>query len=224
MMFGSATSSGVGVDHHRGVDIVEEAALDEADLAAAALLGRRAQQRQLEAQLIGQRRQRQRSTQAGGADDVVAAGMADAGQRVVLGADGDVQRARAELADDRGGHVAVATLGLEAGRLERVGQPGGSLLLLVAELGVLVDAVRELDEPGVGSLERGSRRAVGVSVMRASLRRAARGDGLRHGCPRQRARSRSVAVPLRSVEPLLLVAQLACRSSRSRGSRSWPAG
>ncbi len=81
------------MDHHRGVDVLEEAALDKADLAATALLGGRTQQRHLEPQLIGQRRQRQGGTEAGGADDVMATGMADRGQRVVLGADGHVQRA-----------------------------------------------------------------------------------------------------------------------------------
>ena len=57
---------------------------------------------------------------------------------------------------------ATPALDLEAGRLERVGQPGGGPVLLVAELGMGVDAMRELDEARVGSLERGPALAVVV--------------------------------------------------------------
>ena len=70
----------IRVDHEGRVHVLEEAALDEADLAAAPLLGRCAQQRELQAQLIHERGQRQRGTQTGSADDVVTAGVTDTRQ------------------------------------------------------------------------------------------------------------------------------------------------
>ena len=64
------------------------------DLAAAALLGRRAEDDDPAAELLGQARRGEPGAEAGGGDDVVPAGVADAGQRVVLAQHGD-GRARA---------------------------------------------------------------------------------------------------------------------------------
>ena len=82
-----------GVDHHRRVDAVERALLGHEDLAAAALLGRRAEDDDPAAELVGERGGGQPGAEPGGADDVVPAGVADAGQGVVLAQHGD-RRAR----------------------------------------------------------------------------------------------------------------------------------
>ena len=85
---------GPGVDHHRGVGAVERAALEQEDLAPAALLGRRAEHRDRQPDVVGHRGQGHARADGGGGDEVVAAGVAHAGQRVVLGADHDGQGAR----------------------------------------------------------------------------------------------------------------------------------
>ena len=74
------------------------------------------------------------------------AGVADAGQRVVLGADDDVQRAGADRPLDRGRQAGDPATCREPGLDERVGEPARREMLLVAELRVRVDPVRELDE------------------------------------------------------------------------------
>ena len=90
------------------MDAVEGAPLEHEDLAAAALLGRGAQHLDGEAQVVGHLGQGQAGTDGGGGDDVVAAGVADAGQGVVLGADGDGERPRAGGGHEGGGQVAHA--------------------------------------------------------------------------------------------------------------------
>ena len=78
-----------GVHHHRRVDAVEGALLDHEDLAAAALLGRGAQDHDPPAELVGEGRGGEPGAEPGGGDDVVAAGVADAREGVVLAEDGD---------------------------------------------------------------------------------------------------------------------------------------
>ena len=90
----SSRSLGPGVDHHRGVHAVEVAGVDQVDLAAAALLRGRAQQHDGEVELVGDRGQPDGGAERRRGDDVVAAGVADVGQRVVLRAQRDVQRPR----------------------------------------------------------------------------------------------------------------------------------
>ncbi len=65
------------------------------DLAAAALLGRCAEHGDREPEVVGEPGQSEPGADRGGGDDVVPAGVADPGQRVVLRADRDVQRPRA---------------------------------------------------------------------------------------------------------------------------------
>ena len=72
------------VDHHRRVDALEGALLGHEDLAAAPFLGRRAQDQHPPARLLGERGGGQPGPEPGGADDVVAAGVADDRQGVVL--------------------------------------------------------------------------------------------------------------------------------------------
>ena len=84
-----------GVHHQRGVDAVERAPPRHQLLAAAALLGGRAEHAHAPGQLAAERRERERRADAGGRDQVVAAGVADLRQRVVLGEQRDAGPARA---------------------------------------------------------------------------------------------------------------------------------
>ena len=88
--------------HQRRVHSVEGAAVEHQDLAAATFLGRRADHRQRDAELVGERREREPGSYRGGGDDVVSARVTDHRKRVVLGADRDVQRPVAHLAAERG--------------------------------------------------------------------------------------------------------------------------
>ena len=80
------------MDHQREMLVAEDAGVDQRLLAVAALLGRRPDHAHAQADLVGDRGEADRRTERGCGDDVVAARVADLGQRVVLGDDGDVQR------------------------------------------------------------------------------------------------------------------------------------
>lgn len=90
-----------GMDHRR-VQAVERAALQHDDLAAAALLGRGAEHRDGQAEVVSARREGAGGADRGRGDDVVLAGVSESGQRVVLGADPDVQRPGADGRGERG--------------------------------------------------------------------------------------------------------------------------
>ena len=87
-------------------------------------------------------------------DHVVAAGMADLGKGVVLGADRDRERSGPGTRGERGRQVADPALDGEAGIGERLGAPGRRLLLLEAELRVAVDHPRQPDQLAAGALDR----------------------------------------------------------------------
>src|SRR4030095_17051831 len=78
---------------------------------------------------------------AGGGDDVVAAGMPDARQRVVLAQDGDGgPLARLEGRAEGGVHPRHPRFDLEALGGEELGQPPRRLRFLVRQLPTIVDA------------------------------------------------------------------------------------
>src|SRR5262249_19133396 len=146
------------VDHHRGVHVLEDAAPDELDLAAAALLGGRADD--LDATLRqpvpdgGERRAR---AGAGGGDDVVAARVTDAGQSVVLAENRDRRSfTQVERAAERGVHAGQSALDLESLLVEELDEPRGSLDFLEAELRVVMDLTREFLEIGGKAVDSGS--------------------------------------------------------------------
>jgi hypothetical protein len=171
------------VDHHRDVDVAEDPALQQANLSRAALLGGRADDHHAP----GERkpgptrdlRQRRAGAGPGRGDDVVSARVADVRERVVLGHDRH-RRPRpgaGHLGPEGGGDAAHAALDAAAPGLEEPGQPGGGLLLLVAELRVGVDLERERPElrietvhgvhgAGLEAVEVGH----GVSVRRSNRR------------------------------------------------------
>ena len=140
------------MDHQRAVDAVEGAGLHHPDLATAALLGRRSKDADLHADLVGDAGQRDARAHGGGGDDVVPAGVAYLRQRVVLRQKRDVERTRAERSTHGGRQAAGLALDLEAGLVEPVGDDPAGQRLLVAQLGVIVNPVGELDQRGVGSL------------------------------------------------------------------------
>ena len=131
------------VDHHRGVDVAEDAGVQELDLARAAFLrGRphhRDPAREGEARPGEARRddgERRAGAGARRRDDVVAARVADAGERVVLGHHRDRRAVpgSGHLGAKRGRQAAHAALDAASLALEELGQPGGRLLLLEGQL------------------------------------------------------------------------------------------
>ena len=88
--------------HERGVNPGEGAALQEQDLAAAALLGGRPDDADGQADVVRDPRRRDGGTERDRRDDVVPARVAHAGQRVVLGTEREMQRAAAGARDERG--------------------------------------------------------------------------------------------------------------------------
>ncbi len=113
---GVESLGGEGVNHHRGVHVIEVARVDEVDLAAAAFLGRSAEQGDREVQLVGDGPQTDGGSEGRRGDDVVAAGVADVGQRVELRAVHDVQVAVAHRGAKGGGKIGDAALDAKAAR------------------------------------------------------------------------------------------------------------
>jgi hypothetical protein len=130
-----------GVDHERGVDPVERAALRHLDLAAAPLLGRRAEHHDAPSRLCRDRRSREARAQPGGGDDVVPAAVPDAGQRVVLAQHRDRRPAGAGPCGERGLEPVGVAFDVEALVLQHLGQQVVGEPLLVVELRVGVDLV-----------------------------------------------------------------------------------
>ncbi len=140
------------MDHHRRVYTVEDAGIEHGDLAAAALFGRRADDPHRESEILGAAQERDAGPHRRGGDQIVAAGVTDFGQRVVLSADAEDHRARARLGDEGGFHPGRAASNLEAGLGQRLCRPRAGPLLFEGQLGVVVDGAAELDkgvQPGV---------------------------------------------------------------------------
>ena len=76
----------------------------------------------------------------------MAARVTDDGQRVVLGANRDVQRAVADPAAERGGQVADAEVDGKSRVRQGAGRPRARLLLFELQFGVRVDPMAERDE------------------------------------------------------------------------------
>ncbi len=77
----------------------------------------------------------------------MSARVADPRQRVVFRTDREVQRPVADAARERGRQVADAEVDIEPGVGEQPCRPRRRLCLLELQLGVLVDAVAERDQP-----------------------------------------------------------------------------
>ena len=134
------------VYHHRRVDALEDTAANQLHLAAATLLGRRADDVDpAPGKPLAHGGQAQAGAGAGRGDHVVTASVADAGQCVVLTHDGDRRPiARVQRGPERGVDASDAALDLEALGAEELDEPAGRLDFLVAELGMVVDLAGEL--------------------------------------------------------------------------------
>ncbi len=136
------------VEHHGRVHPLEDAGVDELDLAAAPLLGRGADELDRAgegAALLGEREER---AERAARDEVVTTRVADLGERVVLREDRDARATLADAGAERGRHAAGAALDLDAAALDGLGEPGGGAVLLEAQLGVGVDLRGDVEQHG----------------------------------------------------------------------------
>ena len=143
-----------GMQHHRRVDLRERARLDQADLPAPALLGGRAEHDDRAVAFAERRLQAERDGDAGGGDQVVAAGVADARQRVVFADHRDRRPAAAGHRLERRLHPVCAAFDGEAARFEESGQRGVCVMLLEPQFRVGVDVEAQFAQLRVRRLDR----------------------------------------------------------------------
>ena len=129
--------------HQRQVRTLERPALEHHDLAAAPLLRRRAEQRHGEAEVVGDPSQREGRSDRRRRDDVVAAGVTETGQRVVLGAEHHVERAGARGGPHRRLEPEVDGFDVEACRRHGLAHPRRGSVLLPRDLGMGVQPVAQ---------------------------------------------------------------------------------
>ncbi len=146
---------GPGMDHHGRVDVVEHPVLQHGDLATTTFFGRSAEHPHGQAQIVGQPGQSDAGPHGGGGNDVVPAGMAHAGEGVVLGAQRQHHRTGARLRHEGGGHARGAPGHREPPGIEDVRRPGAGPLLFERCLGMIVDGVAELDQSAQTGVDRG---------------------------------------------------------------------
>ena len=154
-----------GVDHEGGVDAGEGACVDQPQLAAAALLRGRSDHGHPAAELVGQCSRRQPRPQPGGGDDVVAAGVPDGGQRVVLAQDGDRRTGGAGMGLERGVDAPRGAGDAEALILEYLSQQVVGEAFLVAQLGPGVDLVGQVDQDVAAPVDLGGQAGLGVGQV-----------------------------------------------------------
>ena len=136
-----------GMHHHRRVDALERAFARHQLLAAAAFFGRCAKKAHTAGQLVAQLGESQCRAQPRCSDQIVAAGVADPGQCVILSQDRDARRIRsAELALESGVQAVGAACYGEAMPLHRLGQPHRCLLLVKSQLRLGVNRPRNADQ------------------------------------------------------------------------------
>ena len=168
-----------GVQHHRRGDVVEGSGVEQQHFSAARLLRWRADQRHRETEVVGHLSQRQRGADCGGRDDVVAAGVSDLRQRVVLGANADDQRTAAVVGPKRGVQPAGRGGDLEAVFGDQRLCLGAAAVFGEREFGLGVDRVRQFDQLAtapVDSVFDAYRRGGGWHPGSISLRCKAHGD------------------------------------------------
>jgi hypothetical protein len=122
---------------------VERALLEHHGLAAKVLLAGRAEHLDRDAEVVGHRGEQQSGGHRGGRDDVVAAGVADARQRVVLGEQADDELAVAVARGYRSGQVRDSRADREPGVFQRGGDQGAGVVLGEPELRIRVDGVAQ---------------------------------------------------------------------------------
>ena len=179
-----------GVHHHREVDAVERARADQVDLAAAALLGRCPEDGDPQPGLIGDRGEGEPGADRRRRDDVVPAGVPDTGQRVVLRAHHDVRTGSAGARRERRRQAVGAPLDAQPARLEQVGAPARRADLVVRQLRVGGDGVRQPDEFVGDRLEAGAGRLGERRAEQGGVDGALGWAGHRGIMPHSRARPR----------------------------------
>jgi hypothetical protein len=108
---------GAGMNHHRERQAVEAARLQHRDLPAPAFFGGSAEDADADPQVAGDSGEGLGGSHGGRRDDVVTAGMAEAGEGVVLRDEADGDRPFAVFGDERGGQArGPALYGETAGR------------------------------------------------------------------------------------------------------------
>lgn len=143
---------GAGVDHHRERQVVEAPRLQHADLPAAALFGRGAEHADADAEVGGDVGEGLGGAHGGRRDDVVTAGVAEAGERVVLRDQADGDGPFAVGGDERGGQARGPALDRETAGPQLIGQERRRGVLPPGGLGVLVQPAADAEqraEPGV---------------------------------------------------------------------------
>ena len=125
-----------GMHHHGGIELVEGAFLRHQFLAAALFFRRRAEIADATGQAAAQFRQCERGAQTGGRDDVVAAGMADAGQCVIFRQNGDLRPAFTEARRIGGRQAESAARDREVGCFDAGREDAGGLMLVEGEFGL----------------------------------------------------------------------------------------
>ena len=140
---------GVGVDLEDDVARLENAAGDQADLAAALFLGRRADDLDGPGDLRAEDRfEHDRGVSTRGPDDVVAAGMAQAGQGVHLGGEGHARAVTGprEQGPEGGGDRRIDVRDRKAFGFEDRSEEAGGPDFLEGELGRGVDAPAQIED------------------------------------------------------------------------------
>jgi hypothetical protein len=137
-----------GVEHQRGVDVVEHARLGLGDLASAALLRGRAHDQHGPLAPPQHGPCSERGSQSGGGDQIVAAGVPEAGQGVVLQQEGDGRPVDASgPGGERGGQAGQLPLDGEALAFEFAAQQPGRPVLLEGVLRICVQGAGDLPQP-----------------------------------------------------------------------------
>src|SRR5919204_3769184 len=147
------------MDHHRDVHVIEATSAQERDFASAALFRRRADRRETPGELIHDGANSHRSGDAHHRDEVVAAGVADLGEGVILLKDRDRRTRSPPL---RVAAIArldppIAALDAESGAFEELGEADRGLALFKSELGLRVDRARQSEERVAPLLDRAER-------------------------------------------------------------------
>ena len=133
--------------HHRRVGLLEGAEPRHQLLAAVTLLGGRAEHAHHAGQARAELGQRDGRAITGGGDDVVAAGMADAGQRVVFREDRDGRAVLlAELGGISGGQAEGFAAHRDAVAGESIGEARRGLEFLQRQLGFAVDRMAQTEQ------------------------------------------------------------------------------
>ncbi len=178
--------------HQRRVYIGEHAALDQDHLAAPALLGRRANHDHAAGQFVHHRPQAHARGDGRRADDVVAAGVPDLGQGVVLGhqRDGRPIGDAARLGPKRGRQPADPAFDDQSMLRQCIAQKCGRLEFLEGQLGLAVD--RGADPEELGALCVNDRQR--ARLQRTGVRHAMHSQGGTRPAPTD-ASARGAALP-----------------------------